>query len=61
MNRGLKRFLVENFYKNGQKKIPRLEIEETHIDDFIIINLISSKCSYNSLLLSLIRIYRDLR
>ena len=36
----LKRFLVENFYKDDKKKkIPRLEIEETHIDDFIIINL----------------------
>ena len=63
MNRGLKRFLVENFYKDDKKKkIPRLEIEETHIDDFIVINLIAPQCSsYNSLLLSLIRIYRDLR
>ena len=58
----LKRFLIENFYKDTQKQIPRIEIEETHIDDFVVINIISPECSsYNSLLLSLIRIYRDLR
>ena len=57
----LKRFLVENFYKDDKKK-SRLEIEETHIDDFVVINIISPECSsYNSLLLSLVRIYRDLR
>ena len=57
----LKRFLVENFYKDDKKK-SRLEIEETHIDDFVVINIISHEClSYNFLLLSLMRIYRDLR
>ena len=57
----LKRFLVENFYKDDKKKT-LLETEETYIDDFVIINIISPECSsYNSLLLSLIRIYRDLR
>ena len=57
----LKRFLVENFYKDDKKKA-RLEIEETHIDDFVVINIISPEClSYNFLLLSLMRIYRDLR
>ena len=57
----LHKFIIENFYKDDKKK-SRLEIEETHIDDFVVINIISPECSsYNSLLLSLVRIYRDLR
>ena len=57
----LKRFLVENFYKEDKKKT-LVEIEETHIDDFVVINTVPPECaSYTFLLLSLIRIYRDLR
>lgn len=56
-NRSLKNFLIENFYKNTGK----IEIREQYIDDFVIINIVPPQWSCNNFLLTLIRIYSDLR
>ena len=62
----LNKFLVENFYKESS-----IKIEETHTDDFVVINRVPPPhcfavpqrgCpSFNNLLLTLITIYKDLR
>ena len=67
----LNRFLVENFYKDNKKKGGSIKIEEIHTDDFVVINIVPSPhcfavpqrgcSSFNNLLLTLIRIYKDLR
>lgn len=59
----LQRFLVEDFYTAvSPKKTIIPKYEEIQFEDFIVVNIVPPKNStFNSLLLSLIRIHKDLR
>ena len=58
----LNRFLVEDFYTHSEKKNRLVEVEETTFEDYVVINIVLPHHStFNSLLLSLISLYKDLR